>query len=73
MFNTIFSPIVDTFLSCEDTARQNCAMVPKWRFFPSYICCEPRAAHFSDMHSKFALRPHYARKYGRHPLSDRWD
>jgi len=29
----IFFPIVDTCLSCEDTARQSCAMVPKWRFF----------------------------------------
>jgi len=25
----------------------------------------------SDMHSKFALRPHHVRKYGRHPISDR--
>jgi len=25
------------------------------------------------MHSKFALRPHHVRKYGRHPISDRWD
>jgi len=29
---TSFSPIVDTCLSCEDTARQSCAMVPRWRF-----------------------------------------
>jgi len=27
--------------------------------------------HISDMHSKFALRPHH--QYGRHPISDRWD
>ena len=27
--------------------------------------------HISDMHSKFALRPHHVRKYGRHPISDR--
>ena len=33
---------------------------------------EPRAAHL-DMHSKFALRPHHVWKYGRHPISDRWD
>jgi len=25
----------------------------------------------SDMHSKFALRPHHVWKYGRHPISDR--
>jgi len=42
-----FFPIVDTCLSCEDTARQSCAMVPKWRFFASCMrCSEPRAAHF---------------------------
>jgi len=29
--------------------------------------------HISDMHSKFALRPHHVRKYGRHPIADRWD
>jgi len=30
---TIFFPIVDRCLSCEDIARQNCAMVPSWRFW----------------------------------------
>jgi len=25
-----FFPIVDTCLSCEDMARQSCAMVPRW-------------------------------------------
>ena len=30
---TSFFLIVDTCLSCEDTARQSCAMVTKWRFF----------------------------------------
>jgi len=43
---TTFFRIVDTCLSCEDTARQSCAMVPKWRFFASRIFSEPRAAHF---------------------------
>ena len=32
-----------------------------------------RMQHISDMHSKFALRPHHVWKYGRHPISDRWD
>ena len=27
---TTFFRIVDTCLSCEDTARQSCAMVPNW-------------------------------------------
>jgi len=51
-------PIVDTCLSCEDTGRQSCTMVPKWRFlrpvFPAI-----HMPHISDMHSKFALRPHH--------------
>ena len=25
----------------------------------------------SDLHSKFALRPHHVPKYGKHPMSDR--
>ena len=32
-----------------------------------------RMQHISDMHSKFTLRPHHVWKYGRHPISDRWD
>jgi len=32
-----------------------------------------RMQHISHMHSKFALRPHHVWKYGRHPISDRWD
>jgi len=32
-----------------------------------------RVQHISDVHSKFALRPHHVWKYGRHPISDRWD
>jgi len=27
--------------------------------------------HISDMHSKFALRPHHVWKYDRHPIADR--
>jgi len=26
--------------------------------------------HISDMHFKFALRPHYVSKYGRHPIGN---
>ena len=43
---TSFFPIVDTCLSCEEMARQICAMVPRWRFFASCIYSEPRAARF---------------------------
>jgi len=41
-----FFPIVITCLSCEDIARQSCAMVPRWRFFASCISSQPRAARF---------------------------
>ena len=30
-----------------------------------------RVQRISDMHSKFALRPHHVPKYGKHPISDR--
>jgi len=33
-------------LSCEDTARQSCGMVTRWRIFASCIFSEPCAAHF---------------------------
>jgi len=46
---TSFFPIVDTCISCEDSAGQICATVPKWRFFASFlysVSSELRAAHF---------------------------
>jgi len=36
LFNRFFA-IVDTCLSCEDIARQSCAMVPRWRIFGDYL------------------------------------
>jgi len=69
---TGFFPIVDTYLICEDTARQIFEIVPKWRFF-AYCISASRVQDISDMYSKFALRPHHVWKYGRHPISDRWD
>jgi len=70
LFNKFFL-IVDTCLSCEDTARQSCAMVRRW-WFLCPIFSASRVQHISDLHSKFALRPHHVWKYGRHPISDRW-
>ena len=32
-----FFPIVDTCLSCEDTAEQRCEMVPRWRIFGDFL------------------------------------
>ena len=37
---------VDTCLSCEDIARQSCAMVPRWQFSASCIFSQPRAEDF---------------------------
>ena len=70
---TGFFPTVNTCLSCEDTARQSCAKVPKWRFFLRRVLSASRVQHISDMHSKFTLRPHHVWKYGRHPISDCWN
>jgi len=50
--------IVDTCLSCEDIARQSCAMVPRWRIFGDFwgpAFQASRMQHVSDLHSKFAL------------------
>ena len=68
-----FLPIVDTCLSCKDTARQICAMVRRRPFFASFwrpVFSASRVQHISDLHSKFALRLHHVSKYGRHPICD---
>ena len=66
-----FFPIVDACLSCEDIARQSCAMVPRWRFFATFshpVFSASRVQQVSDLHLKFTLRPHHVWKYGRHPI-----
>ena len=71
-----FFPIVDTCLSCEDIARQSCVMVPRWRIFGHFlhpVFSASHVQHVSDLHPKFALRPHHEWKYGRHPICDGWD
>ena len=73
---TSFFPIVDTCLSCEDTARQSSAMVPRWQISGDFlhpVFSASRVQHIWDLHSKFALRPHYVWKYGRHPICDGWE
>jgi len=60
LFNKFF-PIVDTCLSCEDIARQSCAIVRRWRIFGDFlrpVFSESRLQHISDLHSRIALRPH---------------
>jgi len=73
--STSFFPIVDR-LSCEDIARQICAMVPKCRIFGGFsgpAFPASRVQRVSDLHPKFALRPHHVWKYSRPSISDRWD
>ena len=69
-----FFPIYDTCLSCEDIARQSCAMVPRWRFLATFlrpVFSASRMQQVSDLRLKFALRPHHVWKYGRHPIYGR--
>jgi len=71
-----FFLIVDTCLSCEDIARQSCAMVPRLWFLATFLrpaFAASHEQHISDLHSKFALGPHHVSKYGRHPICGRWD
>ena len=73
LLNKFFS-IVDTCVSCEDIARQSCATVPRWRFLATFLRPEfpvSRVQQVSDLHLKFALRPHHVWKYGRHPMCGR--
>jgi len=63
---TSFFPIVDTRLSFEDIARQSCTMVCRWRFFGAFVrrvFSASRVQQVSDLHPKFALRPHHVWKY----------
>ena len=71
-----FFPIVDMCLNCEDIARQICETVRIWRLFGDFlraVLSVSRAQRVSDLHSKFTLKPNHVLKYGRHPISDRWD
>jgi len=50
-------------------ARHSCAMVRRWRFLATFshpVFAASRVQHISDLHLKFALRPHH----GRHPICD---
>jgi len=60
----------------KDIAWQSCGMVPRWHFFASFLRAVfsfSHVQHISGLRSKFGLRPHHVWKYGRHPISDRWD
>jgi len=52
----------------------NCRIVHRRRLFASFLgplFPSSRVQRISDLHSKFALRPHHVSKYGRHPVCDR--
>jgi len=40
--------------------------------FLRHVFSVSHVQHTSDMHSKFALRPHHVCKYGRHPIRNCW-
>jgi len=42
-------------------------------YFLRPVFAASRVPQISDMHSKFALRPHHVWKCGRHPIFDGWD
>jgi len=53
---------IQSCFGCEDSARQTCAMVRRWRFFASFlrpIFPLSRVQHTSDLRSKFALNSHH--------------
>jgi len=72
---TAFFPIVDTYLSCEDSPTNFVQWCPDGQFLAIFGSCisASRAQHVSDLHSKFALGPHHVSKYGRHSVCGRWD
>jgi len=72
---TSFIPIIDTCISCEDIARQSCAMVPRLRILCDFLRTAfpaSRVQHVSDLRLKFPLRSHHVRKYGRRPICNGW-
>ena len=72
LFNKFF-PTVNMCLSCEDITRQSSTMVHRWQIFDDFlhpVFSASRMQHISNLHPKFALRPHHVWKHGRHPIYD---
>ena len=44
-----------------------------WRLFLHPVFSASRVQQVSELHLKFALRPHHVWKYGRHPICGGWD
>jgi len=70
---TSFFLIVDTCLSCEDTADKVVRWCPDGKFLAIFlrpVFSASHAQYISDLHSKFALRPQHDWKCGRHAICD---
>jgi len=74
LLNSFFSNVdVPQLLRYSPTKLYDGArMANFWRFFASCISAS-RVQHVSDLHPKFALRPHHVWQYGRLPISGGWD
>jgi len=53
-------------------------MVRRWQIFgdflgPAFPTSRVQQVSDSDLHPKFAPRPHHVWKYGRHLIGDGWD
>jgi len=75
LLNNYFFPIVDTYAL---VAKIQPEIVVRWcrdgdfsTLFLRHVFPGSHVQHISDLHPKFALRPHHVWKYGRHPLCDR--
>ena len=64
-------------LYCRDMWRRYCCLTSFFPIGDMYLSCEYIARQSCAMdkfvRSKLALEPHHVLKYGRHPISDRWD
>ena len=50
------------------------SLVPRWRFLATFLrpaFPASRVQQVTDLHLKFALRPHHVWQYGRHPIYGR--
>jgi len=68
LFNRFF-PVVGMCLPCKDIANKVVPWCPDGEFLRPVFSAS-RVQHASDLHLKFALRPHHVWKYGRHPICD---
>ena len=67
-------PLFNAAVWLTPTSSVPCSNAAKTRFFASFLCPvfpASRVQSISDLHSKFALRPHHVWMYGRHRVCDR--